>query len=136
MGERCRAPDGPEKLSRYNKDEICRWCAQSQLTPADAPTEAPTTGHEEGSLAESGGTVRCASCSQEAAWGLLFLHPFAQAFAGADGVSPLCAACYYRKHESSGIVVAHARDWRLTGGSAEERFEARSALASSGGRGR
>jgi hypothetical protein len=76
------------------------------------------------SLAESGGTVRCAACSQEAAWGLLFLHPFAQAFAGVDGVSPLCAPCFYRKHESSEIVVAHARDWRLTGGSVEDRFEA------------
>jgi hypothetical protein len=76
------------------------------------------------SLAESGGAVCCAACGQEAAWGLLFLHPPARAFAGADGVSPLCAACYYEKREPEGLVLWHARDWRLAGGSAEERFEA------------
>ena len=37
---------------------------------------------------------------------------------------PLCAACYYEKREPDGLVLWHARDWRLAGGSAEERFEA------------
>jgi hypothetical protein len=75
------------------------------------------------SLAESSGAVCCDTCGQEAAWGLLFLHPPASFFAGADVFSALCAACYYKKREPGGLVLWQARNWRLAG-TAEERFEA------------
>jgi len=76
------------------------------------------------SLAESGGAVCCDACRQEAAWGLLFLHPPARFFAGADAFSTLCAACYYKEGEPDGLVLWHARNWQLAGGTADERFEA------------
>jgi hypothetical protein len=76
------------------------------------------------SLAESSDAVCCDACGQEAAWGLLFVHPRAAFFAGADALSILCAACYYKEREPDGLVLWHARDWRLAGGTAEERFEA------------
>jgi len=43
-GERCLAPNGPEKLSRYNKDKICRWCSQGKNTRADLPVEGAVEG--------------------------------------------------------------------------------------------
>jgi hypothetical protein len=44
MGERCLAPNGPEKLSRYNKDKICRWCSQGRNTRTDMPVEGDVEG--------------------------------------------------------------------------------------------